>query len=126
MVHVKIGVKNRISRYDFVKISDFQKNAHSWAENFQISKSFIFFSKIRIFDLLSNTLGKVIIWQKTIEKDSKSPPKCTSNSKKCESLISRKSFSRRCWAHTRISSTFYRKGRHNTYYKKSGTLVFLH
>ena len=64
MVHVKIDVKNRISRYDFVKISDFQKNTHSWAENFQISKSFNFFSKMRIFDWLSNTLGKVIVCQK--------------------------------------------------------------
>ena len=43
MVNVKIGVKNHIPRYDFVKISGFHKNPHSWAENFQISKSSIFF-----------------------------------------------------------------------------------
>ena len=55
MVYVKSDVKNHISRYDFVKISDFHKNPHSWAENFQISKSSIFF-KIRNFGFVEEYL----------------------------------------------------------------------
>ena len=49
MIHVKIDVKNHISRCDFVKICDFHKIPHSWAENFQSLKFSFFFFKIRDF-----------------------------------------------------------------------------
>ena len=83
------------------------------------SQNLLFFLKIRNFGFVEEYLWEsdnLLIKRK--KKDSKSPPKRTLNLKKCNSLFSRELFSRRHWAHTRISSTFYRRERYNSYYQQ--------
>ena len=69
MIHVKIDVKNHISRCDFVKICDFHKIPHSWAENFQSLKFSFFFQNSGFWVCWGIPLGKWQVLNKKKKKD---------------------------------------------------------